>query len=628
MIAPRSLRADNLVLSHFTLDRNHPVDDRITAAAAAGFDGIGLYAGQFIRLRDAGFSIAEFRDLLDAAGVCLAEIEVLSGWGSATPTNGYWAFEATVWELVDTFESRYVQAIGPYEGSIADAAERFGAVCDRAADHGAVVGLEFVPFTNVVDAADALAIVEAADRPNGGVCVDIWHHARGANDLALIRAIPPELVVAVQMSDGPAAPTIADYKEDCLRYRVPPGDGQMDAVEFVRTLIELGADAPWSLEVCNDDVWGRSGNDHVQRAADGMRNVLAEGALTPRVHPLTYQDVCVRIRVGRVARPCAQPWWRARLGTGGARSIRCPRGNRSNWRFDGLDHVIEGGTIVDGSGAPPTTRDIGVSHGVIVSVGDVAHGAVRHYVMGERSIGNGVLELIPASTVGKLEGLWREILDLTAEANADGASMHQQGSSRPIGFVTGLESYRAFRRRPTYVALAHLPVVESGSMANLYSLFQIAALTGAKDIADSQKAQREMLLDPHTITGLSDAGAHVTLICDATMPTTQLTYRTRDRRRGEPLPLEFVVAKQTSNNARLYGLHDRGLLAAAMRADINVIDLDNLTVAPPTAHHDLAAGATRLIQPVQGYPATMVKGEVTRSHDADTGARPGTLVRS
>jgi N-acyl-D-aspartate/D-glutamate deacylase len=139
---------------------------------------------------------------------------------------------------------------------------------------------------------------------------------------------------------------------------------------------------------------------------------------------------------------------------------------------------------------------------------------------------------------------------------------------------------------------------------------------------------REMLLHPATVTGLSDAGAHVTLICDASMPTTQLSFWARDRRRGERLPLEFLVHKQTARNAALYGLHDRGTLAPGLRADVNVIDLDGLRVSPPTAHHDLPAGGTRLMQPVQGYLATMVNGVVTRRHDADTGARPGRLVRS
>ncbi len=139
---------------------------------------------------------------------------------------------------------------------------------------------------------------------------------------------------------------------------------------------------------------------------------------------------------------------------------------------------------------------------------------------------------------------------------------------------------------------------------------------------------REMLLDQHTVTGLSDAGAHVTLICDGTMPTTQLTHWTRDRHRGEQIPLEFMVAKQTSRNAALYGLTDRGSLKVGMRADVNVIDHAGLRVSPPVAHHDLPAGGTRLIQPVKGYVATMCNGVMTRRADADTGARPGRLVRS
>ena len=139
---------------------------------------------------------------------------------------------------------------------------------------------------------------------------------------------------------------------------------------------------------------------------------------------------------------------------------------------------------------------------------------------------------------------------------------------------------------------------------------------------------REMLLDENTVTGLSDAGAHVTLICDGTMPTTQLTHWTRDRHRGEQIPIEFVVAKQTWGNASLYGLTDRGQIKVGMRADINVIDHAGLRVSPPVAHNDLPAGGTRLIQPVKGYVASICNGVVTREHDTDTGARPGRLVRS
>ena len=273
---------ERLVLSHFTLARDHPLDDRIRAAGAAGFAGIGLFAGQYRQLLHDGWSAGFVHELLAEAGVVLDQVEALSGWGAAAPSDDYLDFEELVWNMVDEFGAPYVQAIGPYNGSLDDAAARFGALCDRAGDHGATVGLEFLPFTNIVDAADALAIVERAGRPNGGVCVDIWHHVRGANDIELIRRIPPELIVRVQMNDGPEQPIIADYKDDCIRTRVPPGEGDFAVDEVVDAVldarVETGVDLGWDLEVCNDDAWGRPAAGHVNACADGMRAVLARCA--------------------------------------------------------------------------------------------------------------------------------------------------------------------------------------------------------------------------------------------------------------------------------------------------------------------------------------------------------------
>ena len=155
----------------------------------------------------------------------------------------------------------------------------------------------------------------------------------------------------------------------------------------------------------------------------------------------------------------------------------------------------------------------------------------------------------------------------------------------------------------------------------------VAVLLGAGYVDGNLDAMREMLTSPVTVTGLADAGAHVKLICDGSAPSTQLTLWTRDRTRGATIPLEFVVEKQTRRNARLYGLRDRGTLEVGMRADVNVIDLDRLTVRRPVAHADLPAGGFRFLQPVEGYVATFVNGVQTRSHDTDTGARPGRLLR-
>jgi N-acyl-D-amino-acid deacylase len=351
--------------------------------------------------------------------------------------------------------------------------------------------------------------------------------------------------------------------------------------------------------------------------------------------------------------------------------------------------------------------------------------------------GSGVFELIPASTIGSLEALggekfslmeefdlikkigrvgrpvtfttvqipefpetWREYLAGSAEENAKGSNLRPQVASRPIGFVTSLQTYHMFQRRKTYLELVELPfeqrvkemhrpeiraailsdedvpVEEAGAMANIHGLLADVApalfpitmpidyepdpskMLGAKAAAEGKPinevvydflledegksfaillgsnyqsfthdAIREMLMDPNTITGLSDAGAHVNLIFDAVAPTYQMVHWVRDRARGERLPVEWVVQKQTQNNAELYGLTDRGTLEVGKRADLNLIDFDNLSLGELEVHRDLPAGGSRILQRASGYIATFVHGVRTRENDQDTGARPGRLAR-
>ena len=298
---------------------------------------------------------------------------------------------------------------------------------------------------------------------------------------------------------------------------------------------------------------------------------------------------------------------------------------------------------------------------------------------------------------------WRRMLDIAAEANAEGAQLHPQVACRPVGFITSLSAYHMFMRRPSYRAIEHLPLPDrvaamrnpevksailgesdvrleqQGSMAGLSALFgramssmyplrdpvnyeprldesivavakaqgreaadvmydflledggrSFASILGSNFFGGSIDVCREMLLAPHSVSGLSDAGAHVNFICDVSMPTFLLTHWVRDRdlSRGPRLPIEHVVAKQTGGNAALYGLADRGTITPGKRADINVIDLEHLQIHVPEARQDLPAGGTRVVQLATGYLATMVAGAVTRRNDTDTGARPGRLVRS
>ncbi|MBW2626407.1 MAG: amidohydrolase family protein [Deltaproteobacteria bacterium] len=137
----------------------------------------------------------------------------------------------------------------------------------------------------------------------------------------------------------------------------------------------------------------------------------------------------------------------------------------------------------------------------------------------------------------------------------------------------------------------------------------------------------EMLTHPLALPGLSDGGAHVGTVCDASFTTFLMTHWARDRDQGR-IPLERIIQMQANDTSRFLGLNDRGLLEPGRRADINIIDFDNLQLLHPTMLKDLPAGGQRLMQYASGYVATLVNGDVIAKDGKLTGARPGRLVRA
>ncbi len=287
---------------------------------------------------------------------------------------------------------------------------------------------------------------------------------------------------------------------------------------------------------------------------------------------------------------------------------------------------------------------------------------------------------------------WRSLLELTEAAIADGVRVHPQVLARPTGAVIGLQSSRhRFSSCPTYKTIRDLPFDErvarmrepdvrraildeaadnherfapqlpllfpivdridyepaadtsvaaraerSGRRPEevIYDHYLSGEGTGACLFASGNYAEgnldfaREMLLFDAAIPGLGDAGAHCSVICDASATTTTLSYWTRDRERGDRLPLELVVHKLTGAAAAAFGFDDRGVIEPGRRADLNIIDIDALDVAPPRMTHDLPTAGARLVQDARGYDATIVAGTPVIGADLDTGARPGRLIRS
>ncbi len=271
------LGPDDLVLSWFSL-LDVPFEERVAAASAAGFAGMGMYLGGYRDLKAQGWTARRVGDVLADHGLVLAELEAVRIWPTEAEGARQAGFFDLAWELADELGVRYLQAIG--SPLVVPTPAEFGELCDRAGAHGLCVGIEYLPFTAVADARTALTVATTADRPNGGVCVDSWHHQRGARDLAQIAAIPGDRIMAIQLNDGTLAPEDPqlDYRSDCLINRTAPGEGEFDLVSLVRLLQASGTVAPISIEAPSHHQAEVGAAAWCRHLVEGMHRVLTASA--------------------------------------------------------------------------------------------------------------------------------------------------------------------------------------------------------------------------------------------------------------------------------------------------------------------------------------------------------------
>lgn len=229
---------------------NVPLRDAIPAAAAAGFRVMSVTARSH---RRCAMPDAELREVLAAHEMRVHDVEATFDWlGLAVADAPTWLQpEYSTDELLDVGEALGASTIAAVhfgEAAPLDvAAAAFARLCDRAAARGMKVALEYPAFATIDDLAGAWAVVDAADRPNAGLLVDLWHHRRSHSAEALLAAVPADRIFSVQLSDGAAAPE-GSLLEDVHRRRLP-GEGDFDVVGFVRGLLARGVSCPLGVEV-------------------------------------------------------------------------------------------------------------------------------------------------------------------------------------------------------------------------------------------------------------------------------------------------------------------------------------------------------------------------------------------
>ncbi len=139
-----------------------------------------------------------------------------------------------------------------------------------------------------------------------------------------------------------------------------------------------------------------------------------------------------------------------------------------------------------------------------------------------------------------------------------------------------------------------------------------------------EDAIEEMIRSGVTIMGLADAGAHATQIMDASQPTYFLSHWARDR---QVISIEDAVRKLSHDTASFVGYRDRGRIETGWFADVNIIDLEALSLPLPEIRRDFPGGAPRFVQRANGIDHTLVNGVPFMENGEHTGELAGRILR-
>lgn len=281
------MKSEHLVLCSGTLAPETPLDVTACAAHRAGFRGISMWGREYGRARRQGLSDRDIAVLLSDHDLAVEYLDPAWWWPpgaeeivippEADELELFSYGESELFAVAEAVGATSVLAIDALGGtwSVDEATEAFGAFCDRAAEVGLHVHLEFLPWSRIPDLAVAWQIVQDADRPNSGLALDAWHWYRGQPDLDVLRRVPAERITAVIVDDAPTRPE-ENLLEAAMHERLLPGTGGLDLVGLLQELGAMGVEAPIGVEVLSDEFHEHEPVAAAEMAATATRAVLAE----------------------------------------------------------------------------------------------------------------------------------------------------------------------------------------------------------------------------------------------------------------------------------------------------------------------------------------------------------------
>jgi sugar phosphate isomerase/epimerase len=216
------------------------------------------------------------QDLLAAvreSNLFVAEISTVTRWLDGRPDED----EVLSFHLLKLFDARGVNCTAlnaPFQG-LDEAVAAFQSICDRAARLGGRCHIEFVPWVEPRNLTAAWEIVSRANRENGGLMLDTWHHYRSGGGPDDLRDVDAKRIFAIQLADAPARPRSPDPISLTFD-RLLPGRGAADVAGCIRVLRQIGVELPYGGEVPSPDWQDRSAYDIAKAVYDSLTRVVAE----------------------------------------------------------------------------------------------------------------------------------------------------------------------------------------------------------------------------------------------------------------------------------------------------------------------------------------------------------------
>ena len=247
--------------------------DRCAQAARVGFSGIGIWHADLEHVLETR-SLADVAALLDEYGLRHLELEFLWEWfldPSDDRRKESDTLRALLWEAAAALPAHHVK-VGNIPGTPCDSprlTEAYAELCaDAAEHHDAKIVYEFMPpDVNVQTLETALAIVEGADAPNGGLAIDTWHMAKLGIEPDALRSVPARHLGWVELSDG-RWENMPDPVDETINHRELPGEGEFPILEYVAAARDAGYDGPWGIEVLSEKLRGLPIEEIFDRAYD------------------------------------------------------------------------------------------------------------------------------------------------------------------------------------------------------------------------------------------------------------------------------------------------------------------------------------------------------------------------